>query len=273
MTRTRVLAVVVVVAGATGCPAPVYDDELGLSGVPIESGSLAGVFGLQAMAVDQADVPLLGKVDTGGITASLVRRTWRGPEDADAYDEVGVVCAVENFETGGLLTVIAASTIQALPAVNATLLVTHEAGSFQRRPYRERWALRDLADDEPLPADVDSRVYFDMESDGKPGATVQASGLVQGEVYVAQRKTVEQEGVVRSVDELVGLSRVRKEGVVLGATNDFLKTESKRTPHPDPRQSWSMEIRLSDDADCHDVIAAQESGALPRRSPLPGDES
>jgi hypothetical protein len=252
-----------------GCAEPYYDDALGLDGVAVAPGSLAGTFGLQSTAVDQADVPVFGKIDTGGITASLVLRSWRGDDEEGTYDEVVEVCGVENFETAGLLTVIPPTTIHPIPTANAVLHVDHATGSHVRDTYREYWAVRGLPDDEPLPADKGSDVYWDMDDDGKPGTTVLASGLADGEIYVAQRKTIDQAGVIRSEDEAVGLSRVKKEGVVLDATSDLLKTESERTPHPDPRQSWFIEMRLPDDAGCDDVLAAQQRGDLPRRSPLP----
>jgi hypothetical protein len=268
--------VVVVVGGVflslSGCPAPYYDDALGLDGVAVDDGSLAGTFGLQSTAVDQADVPIFGKIDTGGITASLVQRTWRSADESDVYDEVITVCGVENFETAGLLTTVPEATLRAIPQGAAVLHVDHATGAYERETYREYWAVRDLPDDDDLPEDKSSDVYWDMDDDGNPGTTIVATGLAEGEIYVAQRKTIDQKGVVRSEDESLGLSRVIKEGVVLDATSDLLKTESARTPHPDPKQSWFIEVRLDTDATCDDVIAAQESGALPRRSPIPRDD-
>jgi hypothetical protein len=252
-----------------GCAEPYYDDALGLDGVPVDDGSLAGTFGLQSTAVDQADVPVFGKIDTGGITASLVQRTWRGAADGDVYDEVITVCGVENFETAGVLTTVPDKAVRAIPQSAAVLHVDHDTGAYLRDTYREYWAVRDLDDDDPLPEDKSSDVFYDMDDDGHPGATVLATGLAEGEVYVAQRKTIDQKGIVRSEDGSLGLSHVTKEGVVLDATSDLLKTESARTPHPDPKQSWFIDVRLDDDAGCDDVLAAQASGALPRQSPIP----
>jgi hypothetical protein len=269
---SRVVATALGVAAGVvtaACPAPYYDDDIGLDGVPTTAGVLAGRFALQSTAVDQAEVAIFGKIDTGGITASLVTRTWRGGDEPDAYDEAIEVCGVENFETAGLTTVNTPATIRSIPTSQAVLRVDHATGAFTREPYREYWAVRDLDDDDALPTNKDSSVYYDMDDDGNPGTTVQASGLVNGEVYVAQRKTVDQRGVVRGDDESVGLSRVKKEGLILEATNDLLKTEAPRLPHPDPKQSWWMEVRLRDDDGCRAVLDAQESGELPRIAPFP----
>jgi len=246
------------------CSAPVYDDTIGLEGVPVAEGALAGTFALKSQALDQADT-VLGKVDTGGITFSLVVRTHR---EGGFYDEAIAVCDVQNFETAGLTTVNTAATVDSIPDQTATLEVDHATGAFLRHTYREYWAIRDLSDDEPLPTDKESPVFYDMDADDHPGTTVTTSGLIDGEVYVAQRKTIDQEGLVRGEDESLGLSRVKKEGTVLGASNDFLLNEAPRVPHPDPKASWFFELRLDDGAGCDAVVAAKENEDLPSRRPF-----
>ena len=251
-----------------GCEEPFFDDNIGVEGVPVEAGSLAGTFALKSQALDQADAPLIGKVDAGGITFGLVIRTWRGNEEPNLYDERIEVCDVENFEVAGLTTVNSRDTIESIPVSDAVVDVDHGTGAFVRQTYHEFWAVEGLDDDASFPSNPGSRVFYDMDDDGNPGTTVLASGLVTGEVYVAQRKTVDQAGVVRGTDKSFGLARVKKEGIILDATNDLLKTESERVPHPDPKQSWWMEIRLDDDAGCDDVVRAKEDDDLPRRRPF-----
>ena len=134
--------------------------------------------------------------------------------------------------------------------------------------YREFWAVQGLNDDEPLPTDKESAVFYDMDGDTNPGATLTASGLVDGEVYVAQRKTVDQQGVVQGTDSSFGLAQVKKEGTVLGASNDLLLNEAPRTPHPNPKNSWWVEVRIDDGAGCDGVTAARDSEALPLRRPF-----
>ena len=82
-----------VVATGAGCPAPYYDDVIGVEGVATDPGSLAGTFALQSQAMDQANT-VLGPVDTGGITWSLVIRTARADDD-NLYDETIEVCGSE----------------------------------------------------------------------------------------------------------------------------------------------------------------------------------
>ena len=276
--RVQVLSSVVVVvvglipAGAgAGCAEPYYDDNIGVEGVPTQEGSLAGTFAIESLATDQADVPIFGRIDTGGVTYALITRTWR-EEEPSTYDETIKVCDVLNFETAGLTTVNTPDTIAGIPEATTTLTVEHATGAFVRTPFREFWAVRDLDNDDDFPTDIDSPVFYDMDDDNNPGTTVVASGLQSGEVYVAQRKTVDHQGVVRSADNSFGLAKVKKEGIVLDASNDLLKTESPRTPHPDPKRSWWFEIRLDDDDDCGAVMAAVADETLPLRSPIPSPQ-
>ena len=254
------------VGAAAACPEPFYDDNIGVEGVATEAGSLQGTFALKSQALDQANT-ILGPVDTGGITYSLVTRTWRADEP-NLYDETHKVCDVENFETAGLTTVNTRATIDGIPESITVLDVDHATGAFVRTPFHESWAVQNLADDEALPEDKTSDVFYDMDGDGNPGATVTTSGLVDGEVYVAQRKTVDQTGVVQGEALNFGLSRVKKEGTVLGANNDLLLNEAERVPHPNPKQSWWMEIRVDDDANCDAVRDARDSDELPIKRPF-----
>jgi hypothetical protein len=269
MNRMNRLQLALAVSGSllvAACAAPFYDDDIGVEGVAVDEGSLAGTFAVEGVAVDQAET-ILGKVDTGGISFYLSKRSYN-PE-TKVYDEILKQCAVENFETAGLSTVNNQDAVDAIPPIPATITVDHATGLFERSTYHEYWAIEGLDDDDDLPADKDSDVYIDSDDDGHPGATVFTSGLVNdGEVYIAQRKTVDTHGVVRGTDESFGLLHAIKEGLVLGANNDLLLNEAPRVPHPDPKQSWWIEVRLDDDAGCGAVRDARDDGDLPRRRPF-----
>ena len=259
-----ITASAVVVCGA--CAEPFYDDDIGVEGVAVDEGSLAGTFAIKGVAVDQAET-FLGKVDTGGMSFYLSTRTFNS--DTKVYDETLKQCDVVNFETAGLQTTNNPDAVAAIPLIPATLTVDHATGQVTRSTFHEYWAIEGLDDDDALPADKDSDVYVDSDKDGNPGATVFTAGLVpDGEVYIAQRKTVETDGVVQSTDESFGLLRAKKEGIILGANNNLLLNESERVPHPDPKQSWWMEIRLADDAGCDAVKDAKDDEDLPLRRPF-----
>jgi hypothetical protein len=263
----RIAAVACCCVAATSCVEPIYDDTIGREGVPTEPGSLAGMFAMESTAIDKANAPVFGKVDAGSVSYALVQRRWRSDEP-NLYDEDITVCDVVNFEVAGITTVNTPDTIAGIPTSQAVLTVEHETGSFVRGTYREFWAVEGLSNDDAFPSDVDADVFYDADADGHPGTTVTASGLVSGDVYVAQRKTVDHHGVVQGTDSSLGLAYVTKEGIVLGATSDLLKTESPRTPHPDPKQSWWFDLRLDDGASCDDVLAARDDERLPRIRPF-----
>lgn len=265
MSRIVLAVVAVSVAVDVGCAEPFYDDDIGVEGVPVDVGALAGVFGVKGVAVDQADT-VLGKVDTGGMTFYLSRREFNA--ETRVYDETLEPCVVINFETAGLSTENSTDGIASIPAISATLTVDHATGAYTRSTFFEYWAIRGLDDDAPLPSDVDDDVYYDADGDDHPGITVFTSGLVNGEVYVAQRKTVTTGGVVQGEDLSFGLLQAKKEGLVLGASNDLLLTEAARVPHPDPKESWWADVRLDDDASCDDVSAAIDDEVIPRRRPF-----
>jgi hypothetical protein len=138
--------------------------------------------------------------------------------------------------------------------------------------FVERWALDDsIGNDDPLPEKPEDPGLVDMEGDGKPGATLLASGLANGEIYVNNRKTISLGGVVRGPDESFGLTTHRKEGFVLEATEALLDVDAQREMHPDPKESWWHELRLTpagEAATCADVNEAFESGTLPRLRPF-----
>ncbi len=271
----KALQIALAVSGASlaplqigACAEPFYDDDIGVEGVAVDEASLAGTFAIKGVAVDQADTAI-GKVDTGGVSYYLSTRVFN--TETKVYDETLKQCAVDNFETAGLQTTNNPDAVAAIPKIRATLTVDHATGEVVRGKYREYWAIEGLGDDEDLPSDVDDDVYVDADDDGNPGDTVFTQGLVpDGEVYIAQRKTVDMNGVVRSTDKSFGLLRARKEGIVLGANNNFLLTEADRVPHPDPKESWWMEIRLADDDGCKAVVDARDNEDLPLRRPFEG---
>jgi hypothetical protein len=222
---------------------------------------------MESTAIDQANAPIFGKVDAGSVSYALVVRRWRSDEP-NVYDEDIRVCDVVNFEVAGITTVNTPATIAAIPTSAAVLTVDHATGDFARGLYREFWAVQGLSDDAAFPSDVEDDVFYDADEDDHPGTTVTASGLVSGDVYVAQRKTVEHHGVVQGTDSSLGLAQVSKEGIVLDATSDLLKTESPRSPHPDPKQSWWFDLRIDDGASCDDVLAARDDERLPKIRPF-----
>lgn len=113
-----------------------------------------------------------------------------------------------------------------------------------------------------------SRIY-DMEGDGHPGVTILVEGLVNGEIYGIQRKTVELAGVSLGPDKAVGFAVLTKESLQLGANHDLLNAGAGSSrAFPDPKESWFEEVRLPDGADCDDVLQAEAQGHLTHLGPF-----
>lgn len=269
---------IVVVTAALGCaPEPYYDEELGIEGVPVDEGALAGTFALKTRTLTLEEAPVFGEVEGGGTNLRLVTRGYDAAEGV--YRQESVLCGGENYEVAGLTQTIPDDTWPKVPrSVLEVVELEHTTGRYVSTGHLQLWGLKDLPEpfDTPLPSTLEeaesephaSRIY-DMEGDGHPGVTILVEGLVNGEVYGIQRKTVELEGVTLGPDEAVGFAVLAKESLQLGADNDLLQTGGGSSrPFPDPKESWFEELRLDDDAGCDEVLAAEADGRLSRLGPF-----
>lgn len=259
-----ILRACLLVAATAACTKPVYDDRIGVEGVPTEEGALAGRFGLASTCADLANVPLLGEQVGGGMTFTLVDRSW----DGQAYAQTNTLCRVVNFEVAGLASAVDEETARSVPPISMSLTLDHRTGAVSSPKFFEMWAVGELGPDDPMPTSPDDPRFYDMEADGKPGATVKTSGLVTGELYFAQRKALTLDGVVRGPDEMLGLVVHKKEATVIDATDELLLSQTERAQHPDPLLSWWHEVRLDDDASCDDLTAAVDDGSFSQLRPF-----
>ena len=263
---------------ALGCaPEPVYDDELGVTAVPADEGSLAGTFALKTRSLTLEEAPVIGEQEGGGTNLRLVVRTWDA--EARAYQQESRLCGGISYEVAGLTQNIPVETYRKVPKSTRELtVVDHDRGTYVSTGHLQLWALRDLPDpfETKLPADAEearttphSERIYDMDEDDQPGVTIFMEGVVNGEIYGAQRKQVEIEGVILGPDHALGLSRLEKESVQLGASNDLLSLgKGSSRNHPDPKESWFEEVRIEDGSDCDDVVAAEADGRLSHLRPF-----
>ncbi|MFZ9888160.1 MAG: hypothetical protein ACO3JL_11715 [Myxococcota bacterium] len=257
---------------------PVYDDELGVQAIPAAEGSLAGTFALKTINATQVNVPLALDEEPlgGGVNFRLVTRAW--DVETARYLQRSVLCGGYNFEVLGVVTTVPTSTYQLVAPSDDGLRVDHERGTYEAGGHVQLWAI-DL--DDPLTAAFPSdreeasaapfaERIFDMEDDGNPGLTLYVSGLVEGEVYAVQRKRVDLRGVLLGADHAVGLAQNRFESVTLGNNNSVLDAadQGSAEPHPDPKESWFEEVRVSEATTCDDVLRLEEQGVLGRNRPF-----
>ncbi len=114
--------------------------------------------------------------------------------------------------------------------------------------------LEDPAHD-PLPASPDDPRVMDQDGDGHPGVTVRIRvlGIISGEVYAVQRLSKHLEGPVVSEDRFEGLIAWSNEQTVLGASSTFLKDDTQAEVDPDPKKSFYIALRITDDVTCRDL--------------------
>ncbi len=263
---------------AGGCaPEPYYDDELGIEGVPVPRGSLAGTFALKTRTLTLEQAPVFGEVEGGGTNLRLVTRAF--DEESGTYQQESVMCGGENYEVAGLTQFIPDDTWPKVPkSVAEVVELEHDTGFYVGKGHLQLWGLHDLPDpfDTPLPTTKEEAAsephashIFDMEGDGHPGVTILMEGIVNGEIYGIQRKTVDLEGVTLSEDKAVGFAFLSKESLQLGADNDLLNVEKGSSrPFPDRRESWFEELRLDAGAGCDEVLAAEADGRFTRLGPF-----
>jgi hypothetical protein len=270
-------ALALIVFAASCAPPPVYDDELGVQAEPAPVGSLAGTFALKTVNSTLVHAGPFGDQQGGGVNFRRVERTW--DDLAAVYTQTSQLCGGFNFPVLDLLITTPESTYRAVAPSEERVVVDHDRGTFEETGHIQLWALKDLPDpyttelpttkEEAAEEPHASRI-FDMDDDGNPGITSFATGPIEGEIYVMQRKTVALDGVILGPDRALGLAANVNEALTLGTDNSLLdrQSEGSAEPFPDKKESWFEQVRLDDDADCDDVMAASEDGRLSRLSPL-----
>jgi hypothetical protein len=244
---------------------------------PVEPGALEGTFALRATSATIVDTQVFGFQTGGGVNYRLLRRTWNA--DVGSYTQSSELCGGYNYEVAGVVTEAPQTTYRRVPdSTEEEVFVDDETGAFISTGHVQLWGVRDLPDPRttPLPATKEeaaeephaSRIY-DMDEDDQPGITLLVSGLVEGEVYAAQRKTVDQTGVVTGADGASGFTTTTYSTVILGADNPLVEAAdpSGAEPHPDANESWFSEQRVEDGMDCAALMERVAAGEYDPETP------
>jgi hypothetical protein len=288
-------AFVLLSIGVLGCgPAePVYDDELGVQAVKVEEGALEGTFAVRSVSALLIDIPVPGFENTigGRVTYRRVERTWE--EEAGLYRQSSRICGGREYEIAGISTVIPESTFRAVPeSTEEVVVVDHDRGTYDVNDQVELWAINlDNPLTDPLPEDDeqaalpewDDRIY-DMDEDGHPGFTTEYAGLLQARIFTVQRRMMTFSGVTQEDGVALGTLRTHYDFTGLGGELDEpppepppgtpppQESEEERGPfiqeHPDPKESWWMEVRVDEDTTCDDVMQLESEGTFPRLRPF-----
>lgn len=110
-------------------------------------------------------------------------------------------------------------------------------------------------DNESLPTVASDPRVLDQDGDGEPGVTISVRGLIDGEVFVAQKGWSELRPESVSVDRIAGRVIWRQMQTVLGASSRFLASGPTTRPDPAPGANWFVAVRVPKGADCAAVNA------------------
>jgi hypothetical protein len=245
-----------------------FAEEMQAIAIASEPGALAGTFARKAISATIVNTVVQGYQTGGGENWLLSVRTWN--EDEQLYEQQSELCGGLNFEVAGVLTGARPAAYRRVPKSTVEKVrVDDERGTFLMTDHLQLWALRDLPDPftTELPADADAaavapwpdRIY-DIEEDGRVGLTLDVSGLVEGEVYAAQRKKVDLAGVV-TADGVAGYTETTWETVILGNNNPLLDAvdQGGAEQHPERDQRWFVEVRVDEGTTCDDVLADKDT--------------
>jgi hypothetical protein len=104
---------------------------------------------------------------------------------------------------------------------------------------------------DPLPTDEDDERVRDQDGDGEPGVTIGVSGLVDGEIYVAQRTWTRLAGTKRVDGSFRGRVYFGNEQSILDATSSMLDDPPEAKPLP--KRSWFVLVPVAADTSCSDA--------------------
>jgi hypothetical protein len=290
------LALSVLQLGTVACGPvePVYDDDLGIQAVKVEEGELEGSFAVRSVSALLIDIPVPGFENTigGRVTYRRVDRTW--DPDAELYRQSSHICGGREFDVAGISTVIPQATFRAVPeSTEETLRVDHDRGTYDVNDQVELWAIDlDQPLTDPLPEDDEAaalpewedRVY-DMDEDGHPGFTTEYAGLLQARLFTVQRRMMTFTGVTQADGLALGTLRTHYDFTGLGGELDEPPPEPPPGPpppqqeeeedqgpfiqeHPDPKESWWMEVRIDESDSCDDIMQFEADGTFPRLRPF-----
>ena len=202
-----------------------------------------------------AQHPLLGPLDERSTVVALVE--VRDRQDGLGLETVTTTCFMDLHTEGSPVQSTVPAEFLALLGPSTRNLEHGDAGLAQG-PYAEVFALHlDAPLTEPFPQAPNDTRIFDHDGDGKPGLSVRLTGLVDGEVFVAQRRIISWQAswdgqgfsgpVAQTLEELV-----------LGAAPEVLMNYlPTHLPAADPSASTVEWRSLPLGSDCEDLASAQ----------------
>lgn len=213
---------------------------------------LSGDWAVVQVLVATADLPIVGSLRIDTIVGALTHITQSGSTLIlqDRY------CFTDAEPSTFLFTTNIADTVMQsiVPEPRtATLSLVDCDIRFNQDWYTEvRGAILEDPEAEALPIDPEDPRLVDLEGDGHPGMTINASilGLFTGEGYAVQRYRYRLAGTVFNADTIVGYVDWTSEQTVVEATNPLFMEAFSDDTDPDPTKHKFVMIRIDETWTC-----------------------
>jgi hypothetical protein len=243
--------------GPPGQPPSVDGGEVALSGLE----ALVGDYALRTVVATLQTIPLAGETSSRNLSYAVARVEL----EQGHLVLVQRGCRVIVESSGPMSVTVPDAMIRSIPEQRSPVDVVEDAeGLAFSRPEAVTLVGAQLADPvgDPLPSGPDDPAVIDQEPDGKPGATIRMSGVLSGDIYLAQRLRSAYHGRIDASRTWVGQVVDRTEQKVLGSSNPLLASDIPTRQDPDATRSEVRLVPLAGPMDC-DELAAQREGLFP----------
>jgi hypothetical protein len=213
---------------------------------------MSGDWAMVQVLVARADLPVVGSIRIDTIVGALTHITQSGSSLIlqDRYCFTDAQPSTLLFRTD-----IADAVMQSIEPKARTALLSWEDCDLRLSQdwYTEiRGAVLEDPEHDPLPDEPNDVRLVDLEGDGNPGMTIQASilGLFTGEGYAVQRYRYRLDGTIVDANTIIGFIDWTSEQNVLAATHPLFMESFSDDTDSDPRKHRFLMIRADEACTC-----------------------
>ena len=186
------------------------------------------------------------------------------------------VCDLQLTDYRGSETTYPAAAIAGFDArdVNAVVGASEVGGSFVTlaQPIILGWEPNADPIDEVLPQDDNDPRLRDVDNDGNPGATLNVTGLVSGDVYIANRNVTIATGAIIGEDRIAGTIGTTAAQRIVDASAILLNNNGTAvTDDPNPDASPFEMVRVMSNTTCADIVSMAQSLFTDTSTDTPSD--
>ena len=213
---------------------------------------LTGDWVMVQVQVATADLPVVGSLLIDTVLGVLTRITQSGSRLIlqNRYCFTDAKPSTFLFKTN--IADVVMQSIQPEPQMAELILNGCDFRFAQDWCTEIRGAILEDPESDPLPIDPDDPRLVDLEGDGHPGMTIQASilGLFSGEGYAVQRYRYRLAGTVFDANTIIGFIDWTSEQTMVAATNRLFMESFSDGTDPDPTKHKFVMIRIDEAWTC-----------------------